>query len=95
MITRWTRSLLSVRASALTATLALVVGASTVAFESETAGELRLACHLIEMAVMAEPDNNLAHGARAEIYTARRKGETSLMAHGIFGTAARESEKKA
>jgi alkyl sulfatase BDS1-like metallo-beta-lactamase superfamily hydrolase len=58
-------------------------------------GEFRLACHLIETAVTAAPDDKRAHGARAEIYTARRKGETSLMAHGIFGAAARESEKKA
>jgi len=57
-------------------------------------GEFRLACHLIEMAVTAVPESKLAHAARAEIYTARRKGETSLMAHGIFGTAARESEAK-
>jgi len=58
-------------------------------------GEFRLACHLIEMAVMAVPESKLAHRARADIYAERRKGETSLMAHGIFGSAARESETKA
>jgi len=63
--------------------------------ELAQAGELRLACHLVEMAVQAEPDSVLAHGARAEIYNERRKGETSLMAHGIFGDVARKSEKKA
>jgi alkyl sulfatase BDS1-like metallo-beta-lactamase superfamily hydrolase len=59
------------------------------------ADELRLACHLIEMAVMAEPDNRKAHGARAEIYARRRDSEGSLMSHGIFGAAAGESQGKA
>jgi len=63
--------------------------------ELSESGEHRLACHLIEMAVMAEPGNREAHAARAEIYTTRRKHETSLMAHGIFGAAAHESEQKA
>jgi alkyl sulfatase BDS1-like metallo-beta-lactamase superfamily hydrolase len=63
--------------------------------ELSEAGEHRLACHLIEMAVLADPENKRAHGARAAIYTQRRSGETSLMAHGIFGFAARESEAKA
>jgi alkyl sulfatase BDS1-like metallo-beta-lactamase superfamily hydrolase len=58
-------------------------------------GDHRLACHLIEMAVLAEPENRKAHGARAAIYGERRKRETSLMAKGIFGAAARESEGKA
>jgi alkyl sulfatase BDS1-like metallo-beta-lactamase superfamily hydrolase len=63
--------------------------------ELSEAGEHRLACHLIEMAVLADPESKRAHGARAAIYTQRRSGETSLMAHGIFGFAARESEAKA
>jgi alkyl sulfatase BDS1-like metallo-beta-lactamase superfamily hydrolase len=63
--------------------------------ELSEAGEHRLASHLIEMAVLADPENKRAHGARAAIYTQRRSGETSLMAHGIFGFAARESEAKA
>ena len=41
-------------------------------------GELRLACHLVEMAVQADPDHREAHAARAEVYAARRDGETSL-----------------
>ncbi len=70
---------------------ALVARAQALAEE----GELRLACHLIEMAVLAEPESRGAHGARAEIYTKRRDREGSLMARGIFGVAAGESEKKA
>ena len=66
---------------------ALVVRAQALA----EAGELRLACHLIEMAVLAEPESKSAHAARAAIYTERRDHETSLMAKGIYGDAARES----
>ena len=55
------------------------------------AGQLELACHLIEMAVQAEPESRRAHGARFEIYRQRRKAAASLMSKGIFGTAARES----
>jgi alkyl sulfatase BDS1-like metallo-beta-lactamase superfamily hydrolase len=58
-------------------------------------GEFRLACHLIEMAAMAEPDSRRVHGARAEIYAQRRKREASLMSRGIFGAAAAESREKA
>jgi alkyl sulfatase BDS1-like metallo-beta-lactamase superfamily hydrolase len=58
------------------------------------AGEHRTACHLIEMAVLAEPDDKRAHGARAAIYAERRARETSLMSKGIYGFAARESEAK-
>ena len=58
------------------------------------AGDDRLACHLIEMAVLAEPDHKRAHGARAEIYAERRQRESSLMAKGIYGFAARESEAR-
>ena len=51
----------------------------------------RLACHLAEMAVLAEPENRRAHQVRAEVFQARRGRETSLMAKGIFGYAANES----
>ncbi len=57
------------------------------------AGKLQLACHLIELAVQAEPENREAHAARYEIYTQRRKGESSLMTHGIFTWAANESKR--
>lgn len=57
------------------------------------AGDMRLACHLIEMATLAEPGHKEAHGARAEIYGARRSEELSLMSKGIYGYAERESRK--
>lgn len=59
--------------------------------EVASAGDLRLACQLIELAVQAEPDSAIAHGARAEIYQARRDAEFSLMAKGIYAGAANES----
>ncbi|MFN9543188.1 MAG: alkyl sulfatase dimerization domain-containing protein [Alphaproteobacteria bacterium] len=57
--------------------------------------DIRVACHLVELAVLAEPDSRHAHGVRAEIFQRRRNGETSLMAKGIFGHAANESKVKA
>jgi alkyl sulfatase BDS1-like metallo-beta-lactamase superfamily hydrolase len=59
--------------------------------ELADAGDMRLACQIVEMAAMAEPDDAEIHRARADIYAARRKLETSLMAKGIYGSAARES----
>ena len=57
--------------------------------------DLRLAGELIELAVQAAPDDRNAHRARAEIYDRRRKSELSLMARGIYGSAARESAARA
>ncbi|HMI92603.1 MAG TPA: alkyl sulfatase dimerization domain-containing protein [Polyangiales bacterium] len=54
-------------------------------------GELRLACQLVELAVQAAPEDKDAHHARYEIYLARRRAESSLMAKGIYGTAAADS----
>ncbi|MFP4513051.1 MAG: alkyl sulfatase dimerization domain-containing protein [Acidimicrobiales bacterium] len=59
------------------------------------AGDLRLACQLVELATQAAPDDRDAHGARAEIYQARRRAESSLMAKGIYGWAARQSHEVA
>jgi len=70
---------------------ALITRAQALAEE----GEFRVACHLIEMAVLAEPENRGAHGARAEIYERRRDREGSMMSRGIFGVAASESRAKA
>ncbi|MCR9240223.1 MAG: MBL fold metallo-hydrolase [Rhodobiaceae bacterium] len=54
-------------------------------------GDLRLACHLAEMAGLAAPDDIEVHGLRAEVYAARRKAEASLMSKGIYGFAERQS----
>ena len=55
-------------------------------------GNLRLACHLAEMAVLAAPDSPRLHGVRAAVYEARRAAETSYMASGIYRAAAMESQ---
>ena len=64
---------------------------ATRAQELVEAGDLKLACHLIELAVAADPTSARLHGVRAEIYEARRAAETSLMSVGIFSAAAAES----
>lgn len=53
--------------------------------------DIRLACHLVEMAAQAAPSNTDIHIIRAEVYQYRRNSETSLMAKGIYGSAAGES----
>lgn len=57
------------------------------------AGDLALASHLIDWAVVAEPDNRPAHAARVEIYEARARASPALMTRGIFAAAARESAR--
>lgn len=63
------------------------------ALELRAAGELRLAAHFVELAVLAAPDDLNVHKARARIYKERRWEELSLMAQGVFGNAAKESER--
>ena len=59
------------------------------------AGDLRLAGHLAEWAALAAPEDRAVHAARAEVYDRRRAVETSTMARGVFGGAARESREAA
>jgi alkyl sulfatase BDS1-like metallo-beta-lactamase superfamily hydrolase len=61
-------------------------------------GNLRLAAHLVEYAVLAEPGSKPAHDLRAAVYDARAALERSSMARGIFSFAAgssREGKKDA
>ena len=55
------------------------------------AGDLRLACQLVEWASTAAPDDPEIHARRRRIYEQRRTAETSLMSKGIYAGAARES----
>jgi alkyl sulfatase BDS1-like metallo-beta-lactamase superfamily hydrolase len=55
--------------------------------------DIRLACHLVELAALAAPDDRAVHEARADVYAARRTTELSLMSKGIYGQAAEESRK--
>jgi alkyl sulfatase BDS1-like metallo-beta-lactamase superfamily hydrolase len=54
-------------------------------------GNLRLACHLIEAAVLTEPTSAEAHAVRRRIYEDRASGEESLMARNILRHAAEAS----
>ena len=54
------------------------------------AGEMALACHLIEMAAQAAPGDAAIWAMRAEVYRRRSASERSLMARGIFAAAADE-----
>ena len=54
--------------------------------------DFRIACHLVDLAAWAAPDDPAVHRVRAAVYTARRHAESSLMTKGIFAAAARESE---
>jgi alkyl sulfatase BDS1-like metallo-beta-lactamase superfamily hydrolase len=60
------------------------------ATELASTGDLALACHLAEAAWLAAPDDRGIARVRADVYTRRSRAETSLMARGIFSTAARE-----
>ena len=55
-------------------------------------GNLRMACHLVEFAVLHEPGSGEAHAVRAEVYAARSAEQVSSMARNILGHAARASE---
>ena len=55
-------------------------------------GDLRLACHLVELAGLAAPDDAEVHGIRAAVYRQRRAAESSLMAQGVYRDAAERSE---
>lgn len=67
---------------------AVLIGRAGAAVE---AGNLRLACHLADLAGWAAPADPAIHGERAAIYEARAKAEPSLMSQGIYRAAARES----
>ena len=83
-------------ADALAAELAGLVGGPLAlahrAEEIAAEGDLRLACHLVELAGLAAPDDRAVHAIRALVYEQRRKAEHSLMAKGIYASAVRESE---
>jgi alkyl sulfatase BDS1-like metallo-beta-lactamase superfamily hydrolase len=59
------------------------------------AGDFRTACHLVELASGAAPDDRAIHARRADLYQRRAEQETSTMAKGVFGWAAAESRRQA
>jgi alkyl sulfatase BDS1-like metallo-beta-lactamase superfamily hydrolase len=76
---------------------ALAGGAGVLASRAQelaASGDLRLAGHLAEMAVLAAPDDAGVHAARAEVFGQRAREERSTMSKGVFSWAQRESEGK-
>ncbi|MGH9055174.1 MAG: alkyl sulfatase dimerization domain-containing protein [Acidimicrobiales bacterium] len=76
--------------------VALAGGTSAVvarATELAAGGNSRLACHLVEFAVLAEPASAEAHEARGEIYAARSAGQESSMARNILHHASLASRQ--
>ena len=61
--------------------------------ELAEAGDLRLACHLVEFAVLFDPASAEAHEVRAEVYGARSAKQESSMARNILGHAAQASRQ--
>ena len=59
-----------------------------------TAGDLRLAGHLAELAAQAAPDDAGVHQARADVFGRRAAEERSTMSKGVFSWAQRESQEK-
>lgn len=54
------------------------------------AGDLRLGCQLAEWAGQAAPDDAGVRAVRAAVHEQRHRCETSLMAEGIYRSAAQE-----
>jgi alkyl sulfatase BDS1-like metallo-beta-lactamase superfamily hydrolase len=61
--------------------------------ELRDAGDLRLACHLVEYAVLADPASSEAHELRAEVYSRRASEQTSSMARNLLNHAAAASRQ--
>jgi alkyl sulfatase BDS1-like metallo-beta-lactamase superfamily hydrolase len=66
----------------------LAGGAARLAERARTVADPRLACELIEMAARAAPEDPAIQAARKAIYKARAASERSLMARGVYTSAA-------
>jgi hypothetical protein len=62
--------------------------------ELEADVDLRMACHLVELACLAEPGVEAAHDARARVYAARGAGQVATMPRGIFNHTAASSRER-
>ncbi|MFG2525850.1 alkyl sulfatase dimerization domain-containing protein [Streptomyces sp. NPDC048527] len=80
------------RSAVAEAVLELAGGAGPVLARAESAvaaGDLRLACHLADWAVEADPGNPRVREGAAQVYETRAEAETSLMAINIYRAAAK------
>jgi alkyl sulfatase BDS1-like metallo-beta-lactamase superfamily hydrolase len=64
------------------------------ALELAGAGSLRLAGHLAELAMQADPGSQAAREARAQVNERRADEATSTMARGIFSWAAADARRR-
>lgn len=55
------------------------------------AGDVRMACHLVDWSLEVSPDSKEVHELRARVYAKRSEVEPSTMSRGIFNAAQRES----
>ncbi len=77
--------------------VALAGGVSAVLSRAETLiadGDARMACHLVEFAALAEPDNDEVWAVRAAAYRANSATHESSMARNILHHAALASEER-
>jgi alkyl sulfatase BDS1-like metallo-beta-lactamase superfamily hydrolase len=84
------------RAEQARAWVALAGGVDQVlrrAQELKEEGNTRLACHLVEYAVLAEPSSKDAHAVRSEVYAGRSTEQSSSMARNILNHAALASQQ--
>jgi len=68
-------------------------GLATRALQLAETGELRLAGHLAELAIQADPSLDAAQEARAEVNERRAASEASTMARGVFSWAGAEARR--
>jgi alkyl sulfatase BDS1-like metallo-beta-lactamase superfamily hydrolase len=71
---------------------ALAGGAARLAERALELDDLRLASHLVELALAAAPDDAVVRDANAQVYARRAESEASTMSKGIFSWAARRSQ---
>ncbi len=71
---------------------AAIAGGAVAAAE---AGDLRLACHLAELAAQADPDDHKIQEIRARTYAMRVRRELSSTARSVYAWAAAESRARA
>lgn len=64
------------------------------ALDLSEAGDHRMACQLVELAAQASDDPGVWK-VRGEVYLKRANAESSLMAKGVYGEAARQSQDRA
>jgi alkyl sulfatase BDS1-like metallo-beta-lactamase superfamily hydrolase len=74
---------------------ARLAGRATELAATGDAGDLRLACHLAELAAGAEPEHPGINRVYAEVYEARAEAAGSTMARGVFAAAARDGRARA